>query len=162
MLLDLKSGTNCTPVLPTRGLSESSSILATTKGLRSAPSRWLSSPFCVQTPCRTAEDFQNVSEEIGQRFGTAAGQTDIQERGNYANQNSVQEELCINTPPDPKREQKTGDQGCRWRHVEQGVLAVYQQDRNDNGKNREFCQKSADQNAYPMNSRGGTHSRSLS
>ena len=113
MLLDLKSGTNCTPVLPTRGLSESSSILATTKGLRSAPSRWLSSPFCVQTPCRTAEDFQNVSEEIGQRFGTAAGQTDIQERGNYANQNpcKTKRESTLRPTQNANKKQATKDAG---------------------------------------------------
>jgi hypothetical protein len=47
---------------------------------------------CDKTTCRTTEDFQNMSDEIGQRFGAAQSETDVQKRGNNSNQNSVQNE----------------------------------------------------------------------
>jgi hypothetical protein len=66
-----------------------------------------------ETTCRAAEDFQKESEEIGERFGAAPGQTDIQERGNYANQNpcKTKRESTLRPTQNANKKQATKDAG---------------------------------------------------
>jgi hypothetical protein len=47
-----------------------------------------------------------MSDEIDQRFGAAQSQTDVQQRSNNSNQNSVQDASRVDPSANPESEQK--------------------------------------------------------
>jgi hypothetical protein len=58
-----------------------------------------------------------MSDEIDQRFGAAQSQTDLQQRSNNSNQNSVQDASRVDPSANPESEQKTGNQRCWWHGI---------------------------------------------
>ena len=94
-----------------------------------------------------------MGDEIRERLGGTSSKGDVDERGRYADEDAMEDEMGSDTAADPNGEDKTGKQRGGWRRVGESVLAGKKRDWKDEGDYGNFSEESAEQDSDPVDSR---------
>ena len=98
-----------------------------------------------------------MGDEIGEGFGAAASEGDIDESGYDADEDAVQDKLGSEAAANPDGEDKTGEERGGRCGVGEGIFAGEQSEGNNERDYGDFGEESGEQDSQPADTGGGGH-----